>query len=396
MSREIIATLFLLVLCWAAPARAESPSESAEQHYRVGVELHEAGRYEEALGHYRQSYALQRNPDVWANIIFCLIDKSDSVAAIAEFDAHVATDWTGLSQSSRKQLTGYLLDVGKILGFGLLTIETSMLGVLYLDGTESQELVPEIPQRLPAGKHVVRLEAVDMAPAEQTVEVRAGAQSLTRLKTHAPFHVEMRVSALGGFTTKYAKLDDPCSVYCLPSVATLAGVRLTLPLKGRFVAEIGLDYLHASSTVIFDGLKDWHSSPPWSTFFFNAGVVHASAGMDVQRGPLRFQWRAGAGFVAGWHAEEGYPPARTPSPVSEPVFMGVVRGRIGMSLKVGRAWVGMGAEGLISLNRWQTDEVPTAGNADVSIPLIGPHGDSKRDLGRLIVVSPELSLGLSF
>lgn len=383
-------------------ARAEVHTSEAEREFRQGLEDYDAKKFAEALVHFRASLALERRPKVWANIIYCLVKLNRDVNAITEYDAFIASEGMAMSPALHAKLEPYVLSMGRALGFGLLTIETSVPGTLFVDGKNLKETAPGIPRRIPAGQHVIRLEAVGMAPTERTVEVHAGERSRVALTARRPFHVEMRVGAFGGFTTAHEKLDDDCSVYCLPGLDVFVGARLTLPLKGAFVAEFGANYLHLRTVVNSDEWITSYGSHVSSVFALHGALAYLSTGMDVMRGPLRFQWRVGGGFVAGQHTERGTIGTivqDSSATVADSVVLGVLRGNIGLSIMVHRMWFGCGLEGVMSLSTGPTtNDVPTFEvGPNETLVLTGPRRNvTSRMLGRLVVLSPELSMGWSF
>jgi hypothetical protein len=386
--------LFALVQVWPAGVHAETAPSTAEQQFEQALKEFNAENFELALEHFRAAFALERSVKIWKSIISCLIRMDRDVEAIAEYDALVAEQGDQIPPNIQADLEKYLLYRGKILGFGLLYVETSHAGRIFVDGKPLKDSASRIPRRLLAGNHTVRLEAPGMAPAEQTVEVRSGERRRMRIKARRPYQIDARLGLSGGGSTAYGKLNEPCSVYCFPGFGLLAGARLSVPIKGSFVAELGADYFHARTSIT----DDWDTGRDiTSRFSLHTALAHVGVGMDITRSIFRFQWRIGGGFIAGQHWET--PLVREivyePDPI---IFHAVVGSRIGLSVRHRRTWFGIGVEGwstlISSSSSYDVPRVPTSGQANA--PLYGPPDAEKRNLGRVVFLSPEMSVGWEF
>lgn len=391
MKWPLLSFVLLSAIAFPLAAQAQSRRTEADRLYNEGHTLYMEGEFEEALARYRAAYNLDAAADIWANIIFCLKDLGQEVAVIAEYDAHVVEHWPHLPQLSRSQLGEYMLHVGKVAGFGLLFIEASVPGVIYLDGKRLGELTPGIPRRVPAGKHVVRFEAPGMAPAEQTVEVHGGERNKTTLEPRRPIYFDARLGLIGGGTinSRTELLNGTsCSVYCFPSTSVSLGGRLSVRVKGPLVAEIGGDYLYARSTFKLP----WDPQIVEHLFSLHAAMARGGLGVDFAHSTLRFQSRIGVGFLWGQHAEGATGQDQT---ARAAIGLPVVYGRMGLSMQRGSLWFGLGIEGITT---------PFAGPNDMPIPFFediavfpqsAPRYDT-RGFGRFVILSPEVSVGGSF
>lgn len=383
--------LLLIVLSWPLDSFADTPVSAAQTEFDEGLAFLEAENGELALEHFLAAYTLDPTPKIKANIIISLIILERDVEAITEYDALVANPETKLSADTQSTLESYLLGTGTALGFGLLFIETSVPGPMFMDGKPLQRSSANLPRRVPAGKHVIRLEAPGMAPSEQTMEVRSGERNHVRLSARRPFELDARLGLSGGGTTKRDQLvpDKPCSVYCNPGLSVLVGARLSIPLRGPFVAEIGADYFHAQTSIS----AKWPTVQATNRFSIHALLAHAGLGMDVTRGAFRFQWRIGGGFIAGQHTETPVD-LKKPSPGAKPIFQGVLGARLGLTVKYRQNWFGIGLEGWSTLARGPSADVPRDENRDL---LVGPPAaKNARPLGRVLVLQPDVIIGWEF
>lgn len=384
--------LVLFGLLWPLDSFADTPVSAAQTEFDEGLKLLAAENDELALEHFLAAYALDPTPKIKANIIICLMTLERDVEAITEYDALVANPETKLSADTQSTLESYLLSKGKALGFGLLFIETSVPGPIFIDGKRLQGSSASLPRRAPAGKHTIRLEAPGMALSEQTVEVRSGERNHVRLSARRPFELDARLGLFGGGATTRDKLvpEFPCSVYCFPGLSVLVGARLSVPLRGPFVTEIGADYFHAQTSIN----DKWPTVQATVRFSIHALLAHAGLGMDVARGAFRFQWRIGGGFVAGQHRETPVD-LKDPSDGVQPIFLGVLGARLGLSVKYRQNWFGIGLEGWSTLARGPSAQVPRAG-ADLDFLDGPPEAKNARPLGRVLVLLPDVVVGWEF
>jgi hypothetical protein len=399
----IVTLLALPSISWANPTQISE----AERLQSEGNALLKSGDFEEALERFQASYKLEPSPKTHANIIYVLVDLERNIEAIQEYDKLVAHGIVTMTQASRDELEAHFLALGKVLGFGLLSINAAMPGTLILDGQQVSDLAPGIPRRLPAGKHVVRLEAPGMAPAEETVEVRSGERSLVKLSPRKPFYLDVRLGVGGGGTTTYDELkpEDKCSIYCFPSLNVLVGARLSIPITRNFRAEIGADYFHVQSTV----RAQWETGTPnvtknvTSLFFLNGGIVHADFGMDILRGPFRWQWRLGGGVLGASHSARAYN-ITTDSPGNGYFFRGIMHARFGVSVLLRGMWVGIGLDGVATFGSPPIASTPQVSDASTgAFFLAGPDpimdarsGKPLQQLGQVLLISPEITAGWRF
>lgn len=391
--RARVISLIVVGVFWPVDSFAEEPVSAAEKEFVQGLELFDAGNDEAALEHFRAAFALDPTPKIKANIIRCLVNLHRDVEVIAEYDALVAKQEIELPLKLRAKFESYLLEIGASMGFGLVYLETSHSGRMFLDGKPLPDSALRIPRRVPAGKHILRLEAPGMAPAELTVDVRSGERNRFRITARRPYEIDARLGMSGGGTTLWDELvpADRCSVYCFPGLSVLAGARLSLPITGPFFGEMSASYLHAQTNI--------HPMGPGidvtSRFSLHALVANVGVGMDITRGSFRFQWRIGGGFIAGQHWETPVD-RQLSSSENPPVFRSVLESRIGLSIRHRRTWFGVGVEGWSTLTSAPTYDVPVIEGTTQNISLLGPGEARTRPLGFVVLVSPEVSVGWEF
>lgn len=328
MMQRLTASVYILVLLWSTLGHAQLPGQEAKRHFRMGFKLHwEEGNFEEALKHYRASYALQRNPDVWANIIFCLVDLREHVEAIAEFDAHVMSDWSALSELSRAQLQAYLLDVGRVMGFGLVSLDLPKPGAVFVDGQSRGQISGQIPLRILAGKHTLRVHVPGMADVEREIVAKPGEASrvMFTLRPLRPieFSAGMVVGSSLGTNLERASQENH-AIQPAPALGFMIGARLPFSFGKMFHGDVALDYLQVHASL--PGRETWFGTPinrDSVQFKMEHGialygtVLHAGLGLRAHITPtMDLTLRAGIGGFFGAYVETG----------KGEVFRGVERG----------------------------------------------------------------------
>jgi hypothetical protein len=236
-----------------------------------------------------------------------------------------------------------------------------------------------------------------------------------------------------GTTEKLALLPPTtCGVYCLPSLGLLAGVHIGVPIREPFVLEFGAEYLHASSTLnvgwqqngfaFQEGVADAELDLE-HRFALDGGLAYAAMGANLPVGRrCRIEGRAGIGVFLGQSTEtisgQVKPnPMAVQSPIAAVnisevvektslVVLPVLRSRLGVSWRIGPVWLGIAAEGIVSVTKGPamcTPELTVNQNrVEASERSRIDEGDcpdgvrSARPFERLLFVAPAVSVGGSF
>jgi len=184
--------LALLSRTSAAQTDAERLDQAKQQFY-YGVTLLEAGDVERALEHFRRSRELVPSGKNTANMAICLDRLGRFDEALEAYEELLLRFSADLDEDDRRSIAPAMAELR--LKVGSIELASNVAGLVVVDGRARGRLPLEIPIRVLAGRHVVRVmkdgyqcfEAVIDAEVGQTVRVDA---RLTPLKGVGLLRVE--------------------------------------------------------------------------------------------------------------------------------------------------------------------------------------------------------------
>lgn len=243
------------------------------------------------------------------------------------------------------------------------------------------------------------------------------------------------VALMGGLAKTDNLAEAPpttCGVYCLPSLSLLAGIDGGVSIQDRILLRAGVEYMHASSTLhvawprpgfaFADGVADATMNLDHA-FALNGGLAHLGIGANAPLGKhLRLEGSIGAGAFIGQSTETvsgtiqaastAMQTSITPVTVAEVTqktetfVLPVLRPHLGVSLTVGRVWLGIAAEGVLSFTKGPSMCKPQVSASQTTLEASsGARIDevecsdgtgSGRPFGRIFIISPAATVGASF
>ncbi len=288
--------------------------------------------------------------------------------------------------------------------------------------TKPSDSAPKVVQPPPA----LNSKAIEPKPVPKPV-IPTSSQTRWHLGGHVAF-----LGGLGKTDTFSVAPPTTCGVYCLPSMSVLAGIDAAVSTRSGLLLGVGVEYLHATSTVnVVWPLQDFAfaqgvadaSMDLEHVFALNGGLAHVALGVNAFLGKrVRIQGSMGPGVFIGQSTEtvsgqikpssSAMPSTITPVSVAEvtersaTIVLPVLRPRLGVSFGIGRVWLGIAVEGVLSLTKGpamctpqvMANQVPLAAAARTRIDEIGcPDGTrSARPFERLFIASPAATIGTSF
>jgi hypothetical protein len=309
--RALLATGALAMgsLLCAPSAHADDSVSEADRLFREGRAFSDAGDFEQALARFRASRTLKSTPKVWLNIIYMLFDLELYIDAVNEYDGLMAVHGAAVSRRSHAQLEPYLLRIGRVMGFGLLSIKTANSGPIYLDGKRLGKQAPGVPWRVTAGKHVVRVEAPGMATVECEVDVKAGVVSHLAIQQRRLISVEFGAGMLFGSslgTNLETSRQERSS-----ALGFVLDARVTRPLHGAIGWDAGLSYVqaHAATFPVTWDENDSGNNATWRMrheLGLYGAVMHGGIHARHRLTPLvHLGARLGIGAFLGAYRESG-------------------------------------------------------------------------------------------
>jgi hypothetical protein len=248
------------------------------------------------------------------------------------------------------------------------------------------------------------------------------------------WHIGGHVAFMAGLGYAGPQVTTPpstCGVYCLPSMSVLAGIDGAMSMPNGLLLGAGVEYLHASSTLNVASRVDNFSFPQGAAnadmdlnhvFALDGGLAYVAIGTNVSVGKrIRLQGSIGPGVFIGRSREtvtgqlEPIPTAMqsTMTPVavaettetSETIVLPVLRPRLGVSFGLGRVWLGLAVEGVLSLTKGPAMCTPQLMANDVILEADRVRVDetgcpdgtrSARPFERILIASPAITVGTSF
>lgn len=472
---KIVMVVGLLVTSMLNPsiAAGQSPAD-ADALYNEGIGLRAKGKHEQALDRFRRSLAIERRPQTYLALASSFNELGKEDEAIAALDAMFAEFGTIMKPLTRQKAEKALLVVEGKLGFGRLEITAKEKGIVLVDGKEVGTLPLASTLRIREGAHSVRITRGAAEPIVRDIVVTKGekllidvpplpiaspmvepapspapkiieapqpsshkvvaakpkptakpvAQPQSRPRIHVGGHAALLVGAEKTSTLELAP-PTTCGVYCLPSLGVLVGARAGIPMRGQFVLEAGLEYMHAVSTLNVTWQQQNVSFAQGASdatldlehvFALDGALAHAAVGANVPLGKrVRLEARTGVGVFIGQSTETVSGQVQSPTTLLDlpeatertaTIVLPVVRARLGVSVGLGPLWVGIAAEGVVSLTKGPAMCTPELTANDLTLEASGrarvdeeacPDGSrSARPFERLLLVSPAVSVGGSF
>jgi len=360
MFRLVIA--FVLAFGVIAPAGAYAEERAhatrAERSFHEGNNQFEDGLFEQALVSFRESYSLEPSPRVLAHIIFCLVELGRDVEAVREYDALLAYEKELMPLKSQALLESYLLDLGRVLGFGLMHVDSHENGQVHIDGTNRGKIPSQLSWRIPAGKHVVRVTIPKHAPFEREIQVKAGQMQTVKVNARKLIPIEFSVGAAVGpsLGTNLEKAATESTI----ATGFIVNVRQSFIHGDTFSWHVGLGYLQAHSVI--DDMR-WRvctnskTCDPRVLVTFRhtlsilGGFAHAGGRIHFKASPaIRLSIGLGIGAYVGAYTETGMgvgDGVRSASITegTRPIFAPLLLPEIGMSTQVGAVRFGIGLGG---------------------------------------------------
>lgn len=248
------------------------------------------------------------------------------------------------------------------------------------------------------------------------------------------WHIGGHVAFMAGLGNAEPQVTAPpstCGVYCLPSMSVLAGVDAALSMGNGLLLGAGVEYLHATSTLNVAYQVDNFSFAQGvanadmdlnHVFALNGGLAYLAFGANASLGKrIRIQGSVGPGVFIGQSSEtvagqlkpSSTAMQATTSPVSvaevtensETIVLPVLRPRLGVSFGIGRVWLGIAVEGILSLTKGPAMCTPQLTANDVILEADRIRVDetgcpggtrSARPFERLVIASPGITVGTSF
>lgn len=239
------------------------------------------------------------------------------------------------------------------------------------------------------------------------------------------------MAGLGDAEPQITAPPTTCGVYCLPSMSVLAGLDAAMLMRNGLLLGVGAEYLRATSTVnVAYQVENFTFAQGAANadmdldhvFVLNGGLAYVALGAHASLGKrVRIQGSIGPGVFIGQTSETAAGQLKpsstamqsTTSPVtvaevtetSEMIVLPVLRPRLGVSFGLGRVWLGIAVEGVLSLTKGPAMCTPqiTANDVMLEVEQIRvdetgcPDGTrSARPFERLFIASPAVTVGTSF
>lgn len=223
-----LARLGLACALTATPADAQPAHDPqlAKEHFRRGVELVDAGRFEEAAIAFERAYRASPHPRVLYNVGLAYAAVDDPVRALDALERYLAATSDPPGESRRTRAEQLVRQLASRIAVVSLNVVPSDAAVL-VDG---QPVAPRVRSalRLPGGKHTIRASRDGHEPLERELELVGG----ERTELTLALVPERDVSVLPG------RLKVRCS---LPGVSVLVDdVRSgTTPLDALLILPSG-------------------------------------------------------------------------------------------------------------------------------------------------------------
>jgi hypothetical protein len=252
-----------------------------------------------------------------------------------------------------------------------------------------------------------------------------------RTRIHLGGHVAF-LAGLGKTDPQATVPPSTCGVYCLPSMSVLAGIDAGVLIRGKILVGVGVEYLHATSTLnvgwpvenfaFAEGVADATMDLD-HVFTLNGGLAHLAIGAHASLGKhVRIQGSIGPGVFIGQSTETvsgqikpssaAMQSTMTPVSVAEvtersaTIVLPVLRPRLGVSFGLGRVWLGIAVEGVLSLTKGPAmctpqvtaNQTPIAAAARTRVDEIGCADGTRsaRPFERLFIASPGVTVGTTF
>ena len=170
------ARLLATTLCiwsWCVTARAETPEDSAREHFERGYALSQSGAFEQALDEFKLAYAASPNFSVLFNLGQAYGALGRPVEAARTLQRYLDLGGGNIDAEQRRRtnelVERYRRRIGRIAVTGLPSG-----AVVSLDG-EDQGMAPlAAPLEASTGRHAVSIRALGYQPLVRAVDVKAG------------------------------------------------------------------------------------------------------------------------------------------------------------------------------------------------------------------------------
>jgi len=173
------------------PARADNDA-AARREYRLGYADLQAGRFADALAHYRRSYDLAPRPRTLFNMALCEEKLGSEEAALDHYGQFVATaeprdrGFLGQAQDHLSRLANKLV--------GRVTIVSQPPGAeVRVDGTDRSVGRTPLTLSLTPGDHYVHISADGAVPAERVFAVQPRGESTVSIELELSASIDLTV-----------------------------------------------------------------------------------------------------------------------------------------------------------------------------------------------------------
>ncbi len=194
MTRRLSTLLVAASLAWATPALAQpaaDPTREANERFRRGVELTDAGDYQAALVEFRRAWELGHNPAVLFNLSATQEAAGRYAEALDSLREFRGLAPAGVVATRRTELEAAEARLLSRVGTVVVAIDTPGLRV-RLDGAPRDAAEARAGLRVNVGTHRVALEAPGFVSREDVREV-AGESTVVLREPLAPVRSTLRV-----------------------------------------------------------------------------------------------------------------------------------------------------------------------------------------------------------